>query len=1266
MLGDSPAVTGGSASVQPAHIEDRNIVVLQPGTIGARGVTGPSGLDGATGPTGPAGAAGTAGSGGTTGATGPANATGPTGSIGVTGPTGPAGITGPTGPIGPSATGTKIPNDYTGSVAAQSVTMNSSAWQEIPGMSGSLTIDTATEIFVIGTVEFYVNLSGEFEFSVEINGVKGPGFSAEYYRETIASGVVYQLRTYQHRSAVLAAGAYDYKFYVRRYNTVSSPIMYFRMRNAQAIGMQAAIGPTGPTGTQGATGATAPGPTGPTGAAGGTGPTGPTGIGPTGPQGITGAGSTAAGVSGPSGPTGADGPQGLAGDKYAAESTNTRTIPVATGGTFSLDISTGRSYTPGQLVVVAHDSDDYVNGTVISYDSISGAFSMSVQTYLGAGAYDTWYINLQGGYFVPGPTGSTGPVGPSATGGSIPNIYNKFTGTTISSVGTWTEVVGAAGFLQIHTNVPIYSTMFLDFTSSLSPAEVELAIVINGVTGPIFNHSLQATLTGGAFAHFQSVPLVTGTYGFTGYIRSDATGVVNDGSIHVMAMQAGIGPTGSIGPAGPAGPTGAGVAGPTGPPGPIATGGTGATGAAGTSITGPTGPAGPTGPQGLQGPQGIAGPTGVTGSTGSGGLTGPTGLTGPPGTVVYTGTTGPTGPAGTTGPTGPSGVTGVTGPAGSVTGHNVLGPSHTDAATTVVTRGALMAGKSASPYWDSIILSVDTSNVVRTDATEVYWGDLAFSELASLPTTLAGFGITTENKASFNVALTDGSFAFAGDAFHDGFSDFVGNEHINHASISMNTPALGGLAGGGTIAENRNLLLSVTNLTQVSSLQTLDQFAIHDVSNSGIRKITYQSIITELNGDLTFPSHAGTHITGGGDTINNFNTGSAVAGLVPGSSGVGATYFLNAVGGWAVPPGGGVSFSNTDRIPHMNAGSPGTDFDYSANFTFTTTTGLYVGTQVGIGIAPSTTHGLNVVHATSSAKFTRSIVGGVGGTAYAACSLMLQITGSDIDTGPFFYLKYMDSSAVEQNIAAFGAMRDGADNSGNLMFYTYNSGTRTLRMEIGSTGNYSMWNSADVSERLTIAMNVDNYASIYNFDTTGDVYKFLRLGSPITANALVIDGPTGNVGIRAAPDALYSLFVSGYVRANRYYITSEPATSTGEGITAAVDVDINTIGIGNALCCYTDGNYESADADSMTRMPVVALALDATAGNPRQVLLMGYLKDASFSFSAAGALVYASTSLGQLTTTPPSGSGDIVQVVGVATSTTSLFFNPSLSMVEIV
>jgi hypothetical protein len=98
----------------------------------------------------------------------------------------------------------------------------------------------------------------------------------------------------------------------------------------------------------------------------------------------------------------------------------------------------------------------------------------------------------------------------------------------------------------------------------------------------------------------------------------------------------------------------------TGPQGQVgSTGFIGPTGVTGpTGLLGVTGPTGPTGNLGNQGLTGNTGPTGPTGIQGSLGSTGPTGLVGEQGDV------GVTGPTGSTGPVGPIGETGLVGPTG--------------------------------------------------------------------------------------------------------------------------------------------------------------------------------------------------------------------------------------------------------------------------------------------------------------------------------------------------------------------------------------------------------------------------------------------------------------------------------------------------------------------------------------------------------------------------------------------------------------------------
>jgi len=88
------------------------------------------------------------------------------------------------------------------------------------------------------------------------------------------------------------------------------------------------------------------------------------------------------------------------------------------------------------------------------------------------------------------------------------------------------------------------------------------------------------------------------------------------------------------------------------------------------------------------------------------------------------------------------------------------------------------------------------------------------------------------------------------------------------------------------------------------------------------------------------------------------------------------------------------------------------------------------------------------------------------------------------------------------------------------------------------------------------------------------------------------------------------------------------------------------------------GLWYLADADSAATMPVIGLTMYAiNVGHRGQILLHGYIGDATWTWTVSDE-IYASTTPGGLTQTPPAGPGDVVQVVGVATTAVIMYFNP--------
>jgi hypothetical protein len=94
---------------------------------------------------------------------------------------------------------------------------------------------------------------------------------------------------------------------------------------------------------------------------------------------------------------------------------------------------------------------------------------------------------------------------------------------------------------------------------------------------------------------------------------------------------------------------------------------------------------------------------------------------------------------------------------------------------------------------------------------------------------------------------------------------------------------------------------------------------------------------------------------------------------------------------------------------------------------------------------------------------------------------------------------------------------------------------------------------------------------------------------------------------------------------------------------------------------YLGASFEwlLADANGSGTYPAFGLAAAAgTAGNPLTVVTSGPVRNDAWAWSPG--LIYLSTTAGGLTQTPPSATGDKVQIIGYATSADSMMVDPSL------
>lgn len=102
-----------------------------------------------------------------------------------------------------------------------------------------------------------------------------------------------------------------------------------------------------------------------------------------------------------------------------------------------------------------------------------------------------------------------------------------------------------------------------------------------------------------------------------------------------------------------------------------------------------------------------------------------------------------------------------------------------------------------------------------------------------------------------------------------------------------------------------------------------------------------------------------------------------------------------------------------------------------------------------------------------------------------------------------------------------------------------------------------------------------------------------------------------------------------------------------------------------------DSRWELADADAASTSGDVLLGMCVLAaaadGNATTILLQGFIRaDTAFPALTIGGPAYVSTTAGDIQTTAPSGTDDVVRRVGFAWTADELYFNPSNDYTTIV
>ena len=182
----------------------------------------------------------------------------------------------------------------------------------------------------------------------------------------------------------------------------------------------------------------------------------------------------------------------------------------------------------------------------------------------------------------------------------------------------------------------------------------------------------------------------------------------------------------------------------------------------------------------------------------------------------------------------------------------------------------------------------------------------------------------------------------------------------------------------------------------------------------------------------------------------------------------------------------------------------------------------------------------------------------------------LDLVGYRTTNSPVGYLKFWNNATSPTELARVTSYREGADNTGNLLFYTSSAGSLGERMRIDSAGNIGIGTSSPSTD-LDVFGGIRSTASGgYNQITTtsiGDAAfnnngnNWLTVKNGVPANAMRIDS-AGNVGIGAtSPSQL--LEVRGAAARIRITDTDTSGTTGIEFVDSANTVDAE-IEVGNS------------------------------------------------------------------------------------------------------